>query len=146
MVLVSTKAAKADQYAALPFRRKRGGSVEIMLVTSRETRRWIIPKGWPIKGVTPGNLAALEAMEEAGLVGRISDQPVGSYRYDKKRSDGSIVTCSVDTFTLEVEQQMPTWPEKKQRETKWFDVDAAAKAVQEPELRAIIKKLRALIG
>lgn len=142
---MSPDRAKAQQYAALPFRRKRGGAVEVMLVTSRETRRWIIPKGWPIKGVAPGNLAALEAMEEAGLIGRISDEPVGNYSYDKKRSDGSIVTCDVATFTLEVEQQMPTWPEKKQRETKWFGVDDAAKAVQEPELRDIIKKLRALI-
>jgi 8-oxo-dGTP pyrophosphatase MutT (NUDIX family) len=133
-------AAKGDrQYAALPYRKKKG-VVEVMLVTSRETRRWIIPKGWPIAGVKPHNLAALEAMEEAGLVGKIDEQPIGSFHYDKKRGDGSIVNCTVDTFALEVEQQMPAWPEQDQRQTKWFQPEDAAAQVQEPELRDLIKK------
>ena len=112
-----------------------------MLVTSRETRRWIIPKGWPIAGVEPHNLAALEAMEEAGLLGRIGDKPIGSYHYDKKRGDGSIVSCTVDTFPLEVEQQMPTWPEQDERRTQWFPAEEAASQVREPELRELIRKL-----
>jgi 8-oxo-dGTP pyrophosphatase MutT (NUDIX family) len=133
-------AAKGDrQYAALPYRKKKG-VVQVMLVTSRETRRWIIPKGWPIAGVKPHNLAALEAMEEAGLVGKIGEQPIGSFHYDKKRGDGSIVNCTVDTFALEVEQQMPAWPEQDQRQTQWFDPEDAAAQVQEPELRDLIKK------
>lgn len=111
-----------------------------MLVTSRETRRWIIPKGWPIAGVEPQNLAALEAMEEAGLLGKISDKPLGSYHYDKKRGDGSIVNCEVDTFVMEVEQQMPAWPEQDERKTEWFAPEEAASLVQEPELRDLIKK------
>jgi 8-oxo-dGTP pyrophosphatase MutT (NUDIX family) len=127
------------QYAALPYRKK-NGAVQVMLVTSRETRRWIIPKGWPIAGVKPHNLAALEAMEEAGLVGKIGEQPIGSFHYDKKRGDGSIVNCTVDTFALEVEQQMPAWPEQDQRQTQWFDPEDAAAQVQEPELRELIKK------
>lgn len=112
-----------------------------MLVTSRETRRWIIPKGWPIAGVEPQNLAALEAMEEAGLLGKVADKPIGCYHYDKKRGDGSIVNLTVDTYTFEVEQQMPTWPEQDERKTKWFDPEEAASLVQEPELRDLIKKL-----
>lgn len=128
------------QYAALPFRRNKKGSLEIMLVTSRETRRWIIPKGWPIAGVEPHNLAALEAMEEAGLLGKVAQKPIGSYHYDKKRGDGSIVHCEVDTFALEVEQQMPTWPEQEERNTKWFAPEEAASHVQEPELRDLIRK------
>jgi 8-oxo-dGTP pyrophosphatase MutT (NUDIX family) len=127
------------QYAALPYRKK-NGAVQVMLVTSRETRRWIIPKGWPIAGVKPHNLAALEAMEEAGLVGKIGEQPIGSFHYDKKRGDGSIVNCTVDTFALEVEQQMPAWPEQDQRQTQWFDPEDAAAQVQESELRDLIKK------
>ncbi|MBX3519133.1 MAG: NUDIX hydrolase [Xanthobacteraceae bacterium] len=111
-----------------------------MLVTSRETRRWIIPKGWPIEGVAPHNLAALEAMEEAGLLGKIGSKPIGTYRYDKKRSDGSIVNCTVDTFALEVEQQMPAWPEQDERKTQWFSPEEAATQVQEPELRTLIAK------
>lgn len=138
---MNAKSATARQYAALPFRRTRKGALEIMLVTSRETRRWIIPKGWPIAGVEPHNLAALEAMEEAGLLGKIADKPIGSYRYDKKRGDGSIVNCEVDTFAFEVEQQMPAWPEQDERKTKWFAPEEAAAQVQEPELRDLIKKL-----
>jgi 8-oxo-dGTP pyrophosphatase MutT (NUDIX family) len=137
---LSTKTAIARQHAALPYRRNKKGVVEIMLVTSRETRRWIIPKGWPIAGVEPHNLAALEAMEEAGLLGKIGEKPIGLYHYDKKRGDGSIVNCTVDTFALEVEQQMPTWPEQDERKTKWFTADEAASQVQEPELRDLIKK------
>ena len=137
---MSTKTANARQYAALPYRRSKKGAVEIMLVTSRETRRWIIPKGWPIAGVAPHNLAALEAMEEAGLLGKVGEKPIGSYHYDKKRGDGSIVNCTVDTFALEVEQQMPAWPEQDERKTQWFPPEEAAELVQEPELRAIIKK------
>lgn len=128
------------QYAALPYRKSKKRGLEVMLVTSRETRRWIIPKGWPIAGVEPHNLAALEAMEEAGLIGKVRKQPIGSYHYDKKRGDGSIVNCTVDTFALEVEQQMPAWPEQGQRQTRWFAPEQAAAQVQEPELRDLIKK------
>lgn len=135
-----TKTGKTQQYAALPYRRTKAGAIEIMLVTSRETRRWIIPKGWPIEGVAPHNLAALEAMEEAGLLGKIGSKPIGTYRYDKKRSDGSIVNCTVDTFALEVEQQMPAWPEQDERKTQWFSPEEAATQVQEPELRTLIAK------
>lgn len=135
-----TKTGKAQQYAALPYRRTKTGTLEIMLVTSRETRRWIIPKGWPIEGVEPHNLAALEAMEEAGLLGKVGDKPIGSYHYDKKRGDGSIVNCTVDTFAMEVEQQMPAWPEQDQRKTQWFSPGEAAAQVQEPELRSLIAK------
>ena len=112
-----------------------------MLVTSRETRRWIIPKGWPIAEVEPHNLAALEAMEEAGLLGKVAETPIGVYHYDKKRGDGSIVNCAVDTFLLEVEQQLPTWPEQDERKTKWFAPEEAAEQVQEPELRDLIRNL-----
>lgn len=137
---MSPKTAIARQYAALPYRRNKKGVVEIMLVTSRETRRWIIPKGWPIADVAPHNLAALEAMEEAGLLGKIGEKPIGIYHYDKKRGDGSIVNCTVDIFALEVEQQMPAWPEQDERTTKWFTPEDAAAQVQEPELRDLIKK------
>lgn len=131
----------SQQYAALPYRKSKKRGLEVMLVTSRETRRWIIPKGWPIAGVEPHNLAALEAMEEAGLLGKVCDKPIGAYHYDKKRGDGSIVNCSVDTFVFEVEQQMPAWPEQNQRKTQWFAPEEAAAQVQEPELRELIKKL-----
>jgi 8-oxo-dGTP pyrophosphatase MutT (NUDIX family) len=143
---VSAKSATARQFAALPYRRTKGGRIEILLVTSRETRRWIVPKGWPISGVEPHNLAALEAMEEAGVTGKVEEKSIGAYRYEKKRGDGSIVLCTVDTFALEVEERMPVWPEQGERERKWFAPEEAAEKVQEPELRALIKKLAKHLG
>jgi 8-oxo-dGTP pyrophosphatase MutT (NUDIX family) len=121
------------QYAALPSRRHADGTVEVTLLTSRDTRRWVTPKGWPIPGPGPADSAAREAMEEAGLTGRIGDRPIGSYHYDKRLADGSAMSCAVETFTFEVEEQFTSWAEQEQRHTRWFALQDAADAVQEPE-------------
>jgi 8-oxo-dGTP pyrophosphatase MutT (NUDIX family) len=134
------------QYAALPYRLVSNLDLEVLLVTSRETRRWVIPKGWPVQKLTPHRSAAHEAMEEAGLVGRIGRRSIGTYRYRKRLSTGSVVPCQVTVFPLKVSKQLMSWPEKDQRRTKWFKRDAAAKAVKEPELRAIIKDLHSLLS
>lgn len=125
------------QYAALPFRRA-DTAVEIMLITSRDTGRWLIPKGWPVPGLSPPNSAAREAREEAGLVGRIGAEAIGCYHYGKRLGNGSQVDCAVEVFALEVERQLKSWPERRERRTQWFAAAEAAAAVQEPELRAII--------
>jgi 8-oxo-dGTP pyrophosphatase MutT (NUDIX family) len=127
------------QYGVLPYRRAAGGGLEFVLVTSRETRRWVIPKGWPIKTREPHSSAAREALEEAGLVGRVGEQPIGSYHYDKRLKTGSIVVCEVEVFPLEVAAQRKRWLEQGQRDIRWFDRDEAAEAVQEPELAAVIR-------
>ena len=129
------------QYAALPFRRRPDGATEILLVTSRTTRRWIIPKGWPIEGATPAGTARQEALEEAGLVGRIGNRSLGSFRYRKRLRQGRAVTCEVHVYPLNVKRQRQHWPEKHQQKTRWFSRDAAAAAVREPELRRLIAKL-----
>ena len=141
---MSGKTAQHAQYAALPYRRCSG--LEVLLVTSRETRRWVIPKGWLVQKLAPHESAAHEAMEEAGLIGRIRKRSIGSYGYRKRLGDGSIVSCQVMVFALDVKKQLPSWPEKDQRQTRWFKTEAAAKAVKEPELRAIIRKLNSLLG
>jgi len=114
--------------------------MEVMLVTSRETRRWIIPKGWPHKGRAPHRSAAREAYEEAGVVGRVRRQPVGSFSYEKHLTTG-IVVCKVHVFALEVRRQSRTWPERQERELKWLSPGQAAKAVKEPMLAKIIRRL-----
>jgi 8-oxo-dGTP pyrophosphatase MutT (NUDIX family) len=136
--------ATRQQYAALPYRRRGDGSLEIMLVTSRETRRWVIPKGWPMKGRKPHASAAREALEEAGLIGKVGKTPIGTYRYDKRLKGGEAAPCAVEVFPLEVKSQRKHWPEQKQRSVRWFARDEAAEAVQESELRAIIRSLEAL--
>lgn len=129
------------QYAALPYRRRDGGGIEVMLVTSRETRRWIIPKGWPIAGAKPHASAAREALEEAGVVGRADAKAIGTYRYTKRLKNGAEARCKVAVFPLEVKTQRKRWREKGERKTRWFDLAKALKAVQEQGLRRLLRKL-----
>lgn len=130
------------QYAALPFRRRSNFGTEVMLVTSRGTGRWIIPKGWPMTGKAPHAAAAREALEEAGVAGRISKEPIGSFSHKKVLKEGRVVVCEVQVFPLEVTRQRHNWPEKGKREVQWFSPAEAAKAVQEPVLGKIIRKLQ----
>jgi 8-oxo-dGTP pyrophosphatase MutT (NUDIX family) len=132
--------AKRVQYAALPYRLS-GRSHEVMLVTSRETRRWIIPKGWPQKGKAPHHSAAREAYEEAGVVGAVGRRSVGSFAYEKRFENGRAVVCEVHVFPLKVKRQRKQWPERRQREVKWVSAKEAAETVQEPKLSAIIRRL-----
>src|SRR5947209_20158648 len=104
-----------EQFAALPWRRTAAGEVEVLLITSRETRRWVIPKGWPIKGKSSAKSAAQEAFEEAGVTGKLEKQPVGAYAYDKRLKNGRLQRVRVTVFSLEVEAEAETWPEAAQR-------------------------------
>ncbi len=133
--------AKRVQYAALPYRMNGRTQPEVMLVTSRETRRWIIPKGWPHKGKAPHRSAAREAFEEAGVVGAVSRQSVGSFSYEKRLKKGGVVACEVLVFALEVKRQSKEWPEKRERKVRWLSAKVAAKTVQDRELGKIIRRL-----
>ena len=124
------------QYAALPFRH--GDGLEILLISSRETRRWVIPKGWPMRGRKPYAVAEREAWEEAGVKGRIARRPLGLYRYVKRLSNGAPLQCAVRVYPMLVERQRGRWPEQDQRTVQWFPADEAALAVDEPELKSLI--------
>ena len=129
------------QVAALPWRAAADPShLEILLVSSRETRRWVIPKGWPMKGKSDAQAAAQEAYEEAGLDGRIAGKPVGDYPYLKRLKSGAARPVTVDVYPLEVTGEHAAWPEKGQRTLKWMSPIEAALAVQEPELRDLIAR------
>ena len=129
------------QFAALPCRISPDGAREVMLLTSRGTGRWIIPKGWPIKGLKPSEVAALEAYEEAGLRGRLaSKKPVGTFHY-AKQIDTAPLLCEVHVYLLWVDEQLDDWPEKEERQTQWFGVPEAAGLVDEGGLAAIILRL-----
>ena len=94
------KTRDSTQFAALPCRIMADGSRQVMLVTSRETRRWVIPKGWPMKGLKPPKVAAREAYEEAGLVGRIiGKRPIGVFYYQKRLPKDRLL-CEVWVFLL----------------------------------------------
>jgi 8-oxo-dGTP pyrophosphatase MutT (NUDIX family) len=134
------KTSAAFQIAALPVRNAADGSLEVMLITSRETRRWIIPKGWPMKGLKDHKAAAKEAEEEAGVRGDIRKEPLGFYTYWKRRAD-HFELCEVAVFLLEVKDQLSQWREKHQRQSRWFSIRDAAERVDEPGLGQLIAGL-----
>ena len=139
--LPAKKAASA-QYAALPYRETANG-LEFLLITTRRTRRWIVPKGWPMDGRAPHAAAAREALEEAGVCGEIGEKSIGSYRYFKERKTGELVPCKVDVFALKVKQQRKNWAEKDARELRWCSINEALTCVGEPGLRQIIRRFAA---
>ncbi|HXY59551.1 MAG TPA: NUDIX hydrolase [Methylocystis sp.] len=124
------------QYGALPWRMD--DEPEIMLLTSRDSRRWVIPKGWPMRGRKPNATAALEALQEGGLLGRIGKKPLGSYHYRKRLKNGAALWCRVEVFPLLVLRQRKSWREKEQRVTHWFPYAKAAEHVAEEELKELI--------
>lgn len=126
------------QFAALCFRGK-GSGTEVLLVTSRTTKRWIVPKGWPMAGMTPVEAASREAWEEAGVKGRISTTCAGIYSYTKiLEEEGDNLPCVVAVFALKVDKIADDFPEREERRRKWFSLKAAATKVDEPELAQLI--------
>lgn len=126
------------QYAALPYRMA-GRQTQVLLVTSRRTKRWIIPKGWPMNGKTAPQAAAIEAVEEAGLVGTIAERPIGSYRYLKTlKNNADTMAIQVIVFPFLVEDSVEAFKEKGQRTAHWFSYRQAASLVAEPALRRLI--------
>ena len=130
------------QYGALPYAIGDDGELRILLVTSRGTGRWIIPKGWPMKFRRPHKAAAQEAFEEAGVIGRPQKEPIGAYEYDKMTDEGASIRCTVTVFPLKVRHLNRSWPEARERERQWFTQREAAKAVDEPQLRALLRDYR----
>jgi 8-oxo-dGTP pyrophosphatase MutT (NUDIX family) len=129
-----------SQVAALPVREDEDGTLRALLITSRDTGRWIIPKGWPMKGRKDHEAAAQEALEEAGVVGRVNKTPLGSYVYWKRQTD-HFELCSVTVYLLSVDRHRKTWLEMDQRKATWFTIDEAAALIQDRGLSTIIRGL-----
>ena len=126
------------QYGVIPFRR--GEQTEILLITSRETKRWVVPRGNPIAGLSPPEGAAQEAFEEAGVRGEVAEEAFGTYRYDKRRASGITEEALVELFPLRVDEALDQWPERAQRARCWFPWQEAAAAVAEDELAVLIRR------
>lgn len=131
----------AAQIAALPLRRDGSGTFWVLMVTSRETGRWVLPKGWRIDGRKPWEVAEIEALQEAGAVGRIGRTALGHYDYDKRLADGSIVRCRVEVFPMLVDSLRRNWKERHERRRRWFKLRKAARRVDEPDLAALLQSL-----
>lgn len=134
------------QYAALPYRFSAEGRLEVLLITTRRTRRWIIPKGSPIKGMTPNRAAQQEAFEEAGVRGQMAAKAFGSFRYRKTLDDAPSVLCLVKVYPLQVKTQLRYWPERRQRDIVWLEPGQACALVQDEGLRALIAKFSGKMG
>ena len=134
---IRTERAERRQVAALCWRRGKQG-LEIMLVTSRETRRWVTPKGGRMPGLTDARAAAVEALEEAGVEGRVADHPIGTFRYLKWLRRGEGRWCVVSLYPLEVTVEHDTWQEQHERTRQWMSAEQAASRVNEADLAALI--------
>lgn len=125
------------QVATLPYRISDEGELEVLLLTSRGTGRFVFPKGWPEKQMKDCEAAAREASEEAGVEGRLSQVPIGQYHYFK-RLGGGFVPVTVDVYPLLVEETLKKWKERRQRKRAWLRPDDAALLVDEPALVSLL--------
>lgn len=128
------------QVAALPYQME-DGNLRVLLVTSRETRRWILPKGWTEKHLDAPGVAALEAYEEAGVRGIAAPKPIGSYQYLKRLRSGKTVPCDVEVYALEVAEELSDWPESSERQRRWMTPSQAALHISESGLVDLLLRL-----
>lgn len=129
------------QVAAIPFRLSEHGNVEVMLVTSRATRRFIVPKGWPMKRKSGRKAAAIEAQEEAGVVGKTLREPAGTYSY-WKRLENRFVRVDVIVYLLAVTEELASWQEAESRQRAWLAPEDAAMLIDEPDLSTLLRDLK----
>lgn len=139
--MIRTQTAERRQVAALPWRRGADG-IEILLVTSRETRRWVTPKGGRMPGKTDAEAAAEEALEEAGVEGAVGHEPLGTFRYLKVLKRRAPRWCVVAVHALEVRVEHPDWHEQAERERAWMSAEQAAANVGEADLAEIIRAFK----
>ncbi|MGR3364313.1 MAG: NUDIX hydrolase [Maritimibacter harenae] len=128
------------QVAALCYRKTDGGK-EVLLVTSRGTGRWILPKGWPMQGKTAAESAREEAWEEAGVTAKsVGETPLGSFDYIKDRDEGLPTPCDTQVYPVEVADVTDDFPEAGERERRWLPVEEAAQLVEEEGLKDLLRR------
>jgi hypothetical protein len=128
----------AKQFGAVPYRSRRG-AIEVLLVTSRKSKRWIVPKGWPKS--SPQHTATAEAYEESGVLGKVHQEPLGSFEYRKKVGRGRQIWCTLELFPLVVHRESKRWPEKGERVRRWFRLSDAVERVNDSKLARVVQKL-----
>jgi 8-oxo-dGTP pyrophosphatase MutT (NUDIX family) len=131
----------AEQIAALPIIWDKDGRLRVLMITSRDSGRWVMPKGWLMDGKKPWHAAEIEALEEAGAIGFISDRAIGEYHYIKRLDRRAKVRCRVVVYPMVVEKLKKRWKERKERKRHWFSPRKAAKLVEEKELSALLRGL-----
>jgi len=140
VVRKARRGERIRQVAAIPFRLDEHGNFEVMLVTSRTTKRFIVPKGWPMKGKSGRKAATIEAREEAGVIGKTRKAPAGTYSY-WKRLQSNFVRIDVVVYLLEVSEELARWEEAKSRQRAWLKPLDAASLIDEPDLSTLMASL-----
>lgn len=136
----SRKGAKLRRQVAALCHRERGGKRQVLLITSRERKRWIVPKGWPIDGLDDSESAAQEAWEEAGVKSAgIDAEPLGAFDYEKRVAGGENFPVRAEVFGIEVQNLEADYPEADERRREWVAPNEAADRVEEPELKRILR-------
>jgi hypothetical protein len=135
---------RVRQVAAIPYRLNSEGEPEVMVITSRTTKRFVVPKGWPMKGKSGRKTATIEARQEAGVLGKTLKKPAGSYSYWKRMSK-CFVRVDVKVFLLTVSEVIPKWEEHKRRKRGWLSPAEAALLIDEPELASLVAALGNLL-
>ena len=138
LVAQAQREGALQQVAALPYRYRDNGKIDFLVITSRGTKRLIVPKGWPMKGKPDCIAAAIEAHEEAGVRGHIVDQPIGSFSYMKDLDD-ILVPVTTDVFPLEVKKVKSRWKESGSRKRKWMSAAKAAAALSDRGLADLLE-------
>ncbi len=124
----------------MPYRLSPAGDIEVLIVTSRGTAQWIIPKGWPMEGLSDPEAAAREAYEEAGLMGEIDHEIFGTFTYEKQaKGMDSLSTFVVDVYPMRVERQLAFWPEATQRTLVWVSGDHGKSMIRNESLARLIE-------
>jgi 8-oxo-dGTP pyrophosphatase MutT (NUDIX family) len=136
--VLSDKTQLRTQFAALCFR-QRNGKTQVLLVTGRKSGKWILPKGWPMPGRAPAQVAAQEAWEEAGVKGDPIDRCLGLYSYRKNTRQGVTLPCIALIYPVKVRRLKKSWPETGQRRRKWFPLKKAARKVSSPQLAQALR-------
>jgi 8-oxo-dGTP pyrophosphatase MutT (NUDIX family) len=132
------KSEVRSQFSALCYR-VINNKTQVLMITTRRKRRWILPKGWPIDGLTPAESAAREAWEEAGVIGKSQDRCLGLYSYSKLLEDVGPLPCVAMVYPVQVRSLASAYPEVNQRRRKWFSLKKAASLATEPELARILR-------
>jgi 8-oxo-dGTP pyrophosphatase MutT (NUDIX family) len=126
---MAIQTALIQQAGVVPLR-----NGQVCLVSSRSGKRWVVPKGCMEPGMTAGQVALQEAWEEAGLVGILRPEPIGSYVYEK---DGA--TCHVVVFLLEVTDAVDNYPESALRQRIWVNIPQSLTRIDDPGLRELVR-------
>lgn len=144
MVPVRNAPAQGDpcqQYGVLPWRLGRDGDLRILLITGRGQGGWGVPKGWPVEGRVPFMSAALDAFEEAGIIGDIDPRPLVDYRYARDGDEAEPGPCRVTLFAMRVRGTLSHWKEQALRQRRWFAAEEAVDRLESPELAGFLRRL-----